>query len=278
MKRACLFLLLAISLSSARIVEGTPHGNDLALTTFDLGVAIFGSEALVSTESECIYAFFDHAYIDTDDALMIAVFYQAGFLKDDFGWFPPTVSCCFSNRSFSMSIADCADFASEYNPEWTYMQTFFFVGARLSMVEEQNTEGKFLPSFSSGYSGTTSTEPSFTGQSHGSSSSTQSFDPINTIRPDVVSSVGATARIRLLRDSDLAQLSYREIKLVRNYIYACYDRPFAVDWINDYFLEHMSGYQGNGPSDPVLTETENENITMIQEYERINDIPVIDCY
>ena len=104
----------------------------------------------------------------------------------------------------------------------------------------------------------------------------QSFDSVNTIRPDIVSSLGNSARTRILQDSDLAQLSYREIKLVRNYFYACYDRPFATTWIRDFFSLNMSGYRGNGVSNPVLTDTENSNITMIQEYERVNNIPIID--
>jgi len=101
------------------------------------------------------------------------------------------------------------------------------------------------------------------------------FDYVDTIRPDVVTSMGNTARNRHLRDSDLEGLSYREIKLVRNYIYACYDRPFAVEWIRDYFLDHMDGYSGEGISDPRLTDIENDNIAFVQQYENDNDIPVI---
>lgn|GEM_PF-6715609 len=103
----------------------------------------------------------------------------------------------------------------------------------------------------------------------------QPFDSINTVRPEIVSTVGNTSRNRLLQNSDLSQLSYREIKLIRNYIYACYDRPFNVDWIRTYFLQHMDGYQGNGLSNPELTEIESNNIVFIQEYERSNNIPVI---
>jgi len=101
------------------------------------------------------------------------------------------------------------------------------------------------------------------------------WDYVNTIRPSMVSSIGNAARNRLLRDSDLDQLSYREIKLVRNYIYACYDRPFAVRWIRDYFLDHMDGYSGEGSSDPRLSDTESANITFIQDYESEHGIPVI---
>jgi hypothetical protein len=104
---------------------------------------------------------------------------------------------------------------------------------------------------------------------------TGDFDYVNTIRPEVVSSVGNTGRNRLLRDSDLDGLSYREIKLVRNYIYACYNRPFAVEWIRDYFFDHMDGYSGEGSSDPRLTDIESANIAFVQEYESENDIPVI---
>ena len=106
--------------------------------------------------------------------------------------------------------------------------------------------------------------------------SEQSFDPVNTIRPEVVSFLGNAARTRVLQDSDLTQLSYREIKLVRNYFYACYDRPFATTWIREFFSQNMSAYRGNGVSSPVLTDTENSNISIIQEYERTNNIPVID--
>lgn len=101
------------------------------------------------------------------------------------------------------------------------------------------------------------------------------YDYIDTIRPEVVETIGEASRCRYLRDSDLEGLSYREIKLVRNYSYACYDRPFGVRWIREYFLDNMVGYRGNGPEDPNLNAIERENISFIQEYEHENNIPVM---
>lgn len=101
------------------------------------------------------------------------------------------------------------------------------------------------------------------------------FDYVDTIRPGVVESVGEASRTRNLRESDLEALSYREIKLVRNYSYACYDRPFGVRWIREFFEDNMPGYRGNGPDDPNLNSIERDNISFIQEYERDNNIPVI---
>lgn len=101
------------------------------------------------------------------------------------------------------------------------------------------------------------------------------FDYVDTIRPDVVESVGEASQVRRLRESDLESLSYREIKLVRNYSYACYDRPFGVRWIREFFEDNMPGYRGDGPDDPNLNAIERDNIRFIQEYESDNNIPVI---
>jgi len=101
------------------------------------------------------------------------------------------------------------------------------------------------------------------------------FDYVNTIRPEVVTEVGGIGRRRLLHDSDLEDLSYREIKLVRNYFYASYNRPFSTAWIREYFEENMPGYTGRGSSNPQLTDVERDNVDRIVRYENENDIPVI---
>jgi len=101
------------------------------------------------------------------------------------------------------------------------------------------------------------------------------FDPVNTIRPDVISTLAHSCRSRLVRNSELDELSYRELKLLRNYFFAYYNRPFAVSWIRNYFEDNMSSYRGNGPSDPQLTETERENVNRVIQYEQDHDIPVI---
>jgi len=103
----------------------------------------------------------------------------------------------------------------------------------------------------------------------------QSFDSINSIRPEIVFSTGITARNRIITSANLSTLSYREIKLVRNYAYACYNRPFATAWIRDFFINNMPSYSGSGSSNPNLTNMESSNITRIQEYESANNIPVI---
>jgi len=101
------------------------------------------------------------------------------------------------------------------------------------------------------------------------------FDYVETIRPEVISSLANSCRNRLVRESELDELSYRELKLLRNYFFAYYDRPFAVQWIRSYFQENMPSYRGNGPSDPNLTDTERENVNRVIQYEQDHNIPVM---
>jgi serine/threonine protein kinase len=118
--------------------------------------------------------------------------------------------------------------------------------------------------------------------SHGSeeqadhrSGAVDSFDPVDTIRPGVISALASSCRNRLIQEYELDDLSYREIKLVRNYFYAYYNRPFDVLWIREYFIENMNGYRPTGDPDPVITDIERDNIDIIMEYESVNNIPVI---
>ena len=101
------------------------------------------------------------------------------------------------------------------------------------------------------------------------------FDPVNTIRPEVVSELAYEGRSRAIRNHELDDLSYREIKLLRNYFFAFYNRPFNTAWIRNYFEDNMSGYRGNGSSDPNLSSTERGNVTRIIDYESDNNIPSI---
>ena len=102
------------------------------------------------------------------------------------------------------------------------------------------------------------------------------FDPVNTIRPDVISSLAASCRNRLVTFRELDNLSYRELKLLRNYFFAYYNRPFAVQWIRDYFIEYMPSYRGDGSNDPELSSIERDNVNRVIQYEQDNNVPVID--
>jgi len=101
------------------------------------------------------------------------------------------------------------------------------------------------------------------------------FDPVEAIRPGVISSLASACRDRSVTTVELDELSYRELKLLRNYFFAYYNRPFAVQWIREYFENNMSSYSGNGSSDPSLTSIERENINRIIQYEQDNNIPVM---
>ncbi len=101
------------------------------------------------------------------------------------------------------------------------------------------------------------------------------FDHVNTIRPEVISELAIDGRSRAIRNRELDELSYREIKLLRNYFFAFYNRPFNTAWIRDYFEDNMPGYRGNGLPDPNLSTTEEGNVNRIIDYESDNNIPSI---
>lgn len=92
------------------------------------------------------------------------------------------------------------------------------------------------------------------------------------VRPEVVLELAEAGRTRRIESAELDELSVREIKLLRNSFYAFYNRPFSTSWISDFFLENLTGYTGDGSSNPTLSQVEASNVSRILEYEDENDL------
>ena len=74
---------------------------------------------------------------------------------------------------------------------------------------------------------------------------------------------------RLLTDADVSGLSTEELRIAKNEIYARHGRMFTSEDLKAYF-ESKSWYQGSVPaeafSESVFSQTEKDNITLIQKY------------
>lgn len=74
-----------------------------------------------------------------------------------------------------------------------------------------------------------------------------------------------------LTDSDLEDLSSRELSLARNEIYARHGRLFQSESLQEYF-DGMDWYDGRYEevTDDELSKIERENIKLIKEFEEDN--------
>ncbi len=97
----------------------------------------------------------------------------------------------------------------------------------------------------------------------------------NNIRPKFVLQLAGAGRSRPIESYEIDELSFKEIKLLRNSFYAFYNRPFSTNWISFFFFNNLPGYTGKGPSNPALSEIEASNINFILDYEEENEIPAL---
>ena len=81
---------------------------------------------------------------------------------------------------------------------------------------------------------------------------------------------------RILKPEELSQLSLRDLRLLRNTIYARKGRPFKSQILRDHF-EGMDWYKVNtGYSDKVLSANDTRNITLIKSVENEFGGPLTD--
>lgn len=84
-----------------------------------------------------------------------------------------------------------------------------------------------------------------------------------------VISLAQKGRTICLSHDDLQGLSSEQLCLLRNAFYAFYNRPFRKEWIQEYFMKNLPGYNPNGGNwDIKLTEIEFRNVLVIQSFER----------
>lgn len=73
---------------------------------------------------------------------------------------------------------------------------------------------------------------------------------------------------RLITEAEFAGKSARELRLIRNKIYARHGRPFVTDWIREYFRSQVWCREDPNFTNDCLSEIEWKNVLLIRSYER----------